>query len=78
MQTRCLCVLVGVWVGGGVGTVEPVLALQWGVLLTIPEQWFFCGSCVFSVSLCASVYMCFVVLCWEGAGLLASGLWCLQ
>ena len=27
---------------------------------------------VFAVSLCASVYMCFVVACWEpGAGLLA-------
>ena len=26
---------------------------------------------VFAVSLCASVYMCFVVTCWERADLLA-------
>ena len=26
---------------------------------------------VFAMSLCASVYMCFVVTCWEKAGLLA-------
>ena len=26
---------------------------------------------VFAMSLCASVYMCFVVTCWEGADLLA-------
>ena len=26
---------------------------------------------VFAMSLCASVYMCFVVTCWERAGLLA-------
>ena len=33
---------------------------------------------VFAMSLCASVYMCFVVTCWERADLLAlvSG-WCL-
>ena len=35
---------------------------------------------VFAMSLCASVYMCFVVTCWERADLLAlvcGGLWCL-
>ena len=37
----------------------------------------FCGSfmflfcLVFAMSLCTSVYMCFVVTCWEGADLLA-------
>ena len=30
---------------------------------------FFC--LVFAMSLCASVYMCFVVTCWERADLLA-------
>ena len=31
-----------------------------------------CFLClVFSVPLCASVYMCLVVTCWEGADLLA-------
>ena len=34
--------------------------LLWGV---------FCH--VFAMPLCASVYMCFVVTCWERAGLLA-------
>ena len=28
MQTGCLCVLVRVWVGGGVGAVGPVWALR--------------------------------------------------
>ena len=33
---------------------------------------------VFAMSLCASVYMCFVVSCWERADLmLGSPLWCL-
>ena len=31
---------------------------------------------VFAMSLCASVYMCFVVTCWERADL-GSRLWCL-
>ena len=35
---------------------------------------FFC--LVFAMSLCASVYMCFVVSCWERDDLLAR-LWCL-
>ena len=35
---------------------------------------FFC--LVFAISLCASVYMCFVVTCWEKADL-GSRLWCL-
>ena len=32
-------------------------------------MFFFC--LVFAMSLCASVYMCFVVTCWERADLLA-------
>ena len=47
---------------------------------------FFC--LVFAITLCASAYMCFVVTCWERAGLFAlvcgvkgwplcSRLWCL-
>ena len=31
---------------------------------------------VFAMSLCASVYMCFVVTCWE-RGPLGSRLWCI-
>ena len=40
-------------------------------------KYFFCGSfmflfcLVFAMSLCASIYMCFVVTCWERADLLA-------
>ena len=33
-------------------------------------MFFFCT--MFAMSLCASVYMCFVVTCWERADLLAS------
>ena len=36
---------------------------------------FFC--LVFAMPLCASVYMCLVVTCWERADLLALVLWCL-
>ena len=51
---------------------------------SIPRRYFFCGSfmflfCfVFALSLCASVYMCFVVTCWERADLLAlvCGVYC--
>ena len=41
------------------------------------RRYFFCGSfmflfcLLFAMSLCASVYMCFVVTCWERADLLA-------
>ena len=51
--------------------------LRENILLTVPRRYFFCGSfmflfCpVFAMSLCASVYMCFVVTCWERADLLA-------
>ena len=43
----------------------------------VPRRYFFCGSfmflfsLVFAMSLCASVYMCFVVTCWERADLSA-------
>ena len=42
------------------------------------RRYFFCGSfmflfcLVFAMSLCASVYMCFVVTCWERADLLTN------
>ena len=47
-------------------------------------RYFFCGSfmflfcLVFVMSLCGSVYMCFVVTCWERADLLAlvCGVYC--
>ena len=58
-----------------------VWAFQWDILLTMPMQYFFCGSSmcfffyflclVFAMHLCASVYMYLVVTCWERADLLA-------
>ena len=42
LQTRYLCVLVRVWVKGGVGAVGPVWALRWGVLLAILGRCFVC------------------------------------
>ena len=52
--------------------------------MTVPRRYFFCGSfmflfcLVFAMSLYASVYMCFVVTCWERADLLAlvCGVYC--
>ena len=47
------------------------------ILLTVARLYFFCGSymflfcLMFAMSLCSSVYMCFVVTCWERANLLA-------
>ena len=40
------------------------------------HYYFFCGFLVFAMPLCASVYMCLVVTCWERAGLLALVFWC--
>ena len=44
-------------------------------LLTVPRRYFFCSSHVFFVSCVshafASVHCCLVVICWEGADLLA-------
>ena len=53
-------------------------------ILTVPRRYYFSGSfmfllcLVFAMYLCASVYMCFVVTCWERADLLAlvCGVYC--
>ena len=53
--------------------------VSYNTLLTVPRQYLFCGSFMFmflfclgfAMALCASVYMCFVVTCWEKADLLA-------
>ena len=45
------------------------------VLLLWTFYGYFC--LVFAIDMCASVYMCFVVTCWEMADLLALVLWCL-
>ena len=39
--------------------------------LTVPRRYMFLFCLMFAMSLCASVYMCFVVICWERADLLA-------
>ena len=45
------------------------------IVLTVPRWHFFCGSfmffcLVFVMPLCASVYLCLEITCWEGADLL--------
>ena len=62
------------FVGSPMGTKCALLVAD---LFLFCYEWdFFCGSfmflfcLVFAMSLCASVYMCFVVTCWERAGLL--------
>ena len=57
VRTRCLCVLVRVWVGGEVGAVGPVWALQWGVLLSVPGWCFFCGFLMFFLSCVCYVFV---------------------
>ena len=46
--------------------------------LTKSRTFMFVFCLVFAMSLCASVYMCFVVTCWERADLLAliCGVYC--
>ena len=45
---------------------------KWNIQLLIEVTRLLCFFClVFAMSLCASVYMCFVVTCWERADLLA-------
>ena len=70
MQTKCLCVLVRVWVGGEVGAVGPVWALQWNILLTVPGRCFFCGSFVFLFCLVFAVFCARLFVCasWSPAG----------
>ena len=70
VRAKYLCVLIRVWVGGGVGAVGPVWALQWGVLLTVPGRYFFCGSfmflfCLVFVMFCARLFIC---ASWSPAG----------
>ena len=70
VRARCLCVLVRVWVGDGVGAVGPVWALQWGVLLTVPRRCFFCGSFMFLFCLVFAVFCARLFVCasWSPAG----------
>ena len=70
MRARCLCVLVHIWVGGEVGAVGPVWALQWGILLTVPGRYFFCGSFVFLFCLVFAVFCARLFVCalWSPAG----------
>ena len=82
MRAKFLCVFIHILIKGEVGAVKPVRALRWGILLTVPGQCFFCGSFMFLFCLVfvmsLSVYMCFVVTCWERADLLAlvCGVYC--
>ena len=75
MQTKYLCVLIHIWIKGEVGA--PLNRFKpSSKIFYRPFQDFFCGSfmflfcLMFAMSLCTSVYMCFVVTCWERADLL--------
>ena len=77
MQTKYLCVLIHICIKGEVARLSRFKPSSKISLLTVQRRYFFCGSfmflfcLVFAMSLCASVYMCFVVTCWEMADLLA-------
>ena len=70
VRARYLCVLVRIWIEGGVGAVEPVWALRWSVLLTVPGRCFFCGSFVFLFCLVFAVFCARLFVCslWSPAG----------
>ena len=83
MQTKYLCVLIHIWIKGEVGAVNclsPPVKHFTDRSTAVLLLWIFY---VFVLSyvcyvLCASVYMCFVVTCWERADLLAlvCGVYC--
>ena len=83
VRTKCLCVLVRIWVGGEVGAVGPVWALRWSILLTVLGRCFFCGSFVFLFCLVFAVFCARLFVCalWSPAGgggwPFGSRLWCL-
>ena len=51
-------------------TLSNIMMFQGGTSF-VDILWFFLFCLVFAMSLCAFVYMCFVVTCWERADLLA-------
>ena len=76
MQTKYLCVMIHIWIKGEVGGLnrfKPSSKIFYGPFQggtsCVDLLCFFC--LVFAMSLCASVYMCFVVTCWERSDLLA-------
>ena len=72
MQTIYLCVLIHIWVGGGVGTVGPVWALRWSNLLTFPSGASFVDLFFLISVCCVFVRVCLCVLCGR---LLGGGGW---
>ena len=55
-------------------TTEPLRSHKLGLMCLVDLLCFFCVA--FAMPLCASVYLCLVVTCWERADL-GSRLWCL-
>ena len=77
MQTKHLCVLIRILTKGEVGAPLNQFKPSSKIFLTIQRRYFFVDllcfffCLVFAMPLCASVYMCLVVTCWEKADLLA-------
>ena len=80
MQTKRLCVLIHIWTKGEVSALlnrfkpsSKIFFLPFqGCTSFVDHLYFFC--LVFAMPLCAPVYMCLVVTCWERA----DRLWCLS
>ena len=70
-----LCVLIHIWIKGGVWRWNQFKPSSKILLLFVPRRYFFCGSFVLFMScVChafASLHCCLVVTCWERAVLLA-------
>ena len=73
MQTKYLCVLIHIWIKSEVGAplnlLSPPVKFYWPFQggTSFVDLLCFCSA----MSLSASVYMCFVVTCWERADLFA-------
>ena len=76
VRAGCLCVLVRVWVGGGVGAVGPVWALGWDISLTVPGWCFFVGLFCFFRLLFVRVCLCVPCGRLLGDWPLGFSLWC--
>ena len=78
MQTKCLCILIHFWIKGEVGApwnrFKPSSKI---FLLSVPRRYFFCGSVLCVLYLCARLFICAL---WSLLGKgwpLGTSLWCI-